>query len=74
MNEDLIKSVALQEMAKTEGWKIVEEYLQRKIEDHKDQLVTCDMDKFEEVRGSVKALKGVFVYINTTIAKGIEEE
>lgn len=73
MTDDLKNAAALQNMTKTDGWKLVEDFLQRKIEDYKEQLVTCDMAKFEELRGSVKALKGVFVYINTTMAKGEEE-
>lgn len=73
MSEEARKMHALQDMTRMEGWKIVEEYMTGHIEEQKDRLLTCDMDKVPERRGAVKALRGVFAFINDTIEKGIEE-
>lgn len=57
-------------MMNTEGWKIMQRDVDSKVQHHKDQLVTCPLDKVEYHRTMIEAVQ----YIPSRIKELIEAE
>lgn len=62
------ESEAIRYMMNTEGWQIIQRGIDSKVQFHKDQLVTCELDKVMYHRTMIEALK----YVPTIIAEKIE--
>lgn len=54
---------AIREMQDTEGWSIIESFLKQRMEDHKNQLMHCEVEEIIQHRTSYKAYNSVFLYI-----------
>lgn len=48
-----------QNLLASDGWKLVEAWLESRIVYHKDQLVICELDKVTEHRAQIKTYKDV---------------
>lgn len=48
----------------TEGWKMLERYLNARIDDLKSRLETCPIDDVPAVRSELRALRSIFVHLD----------
>lgn len=64
------KSAALRNLASTEGWAYVESFMQERMEDSKNRLLTCELEEVAKHRARVEALQSVFIFIQKTIEEG----
>ena len=62
----------LRDMRDMEGWQLVETFINDRIKDHTDQLLTCEMEDIRKHRERVEAYKSVLLYVEDEIEKGME--
>lgn len=67
------KANALRYLIELDGWRIIEQYIADRIEDHKGQLMNCPLEDVTKHREAVKALNGVFIFVKKTIEEGMNE-
>lgn len=48
----------------TEGWKMLERYLNARIDDLKSRLETCPIDDVSVVRSELRAFRSIFVHLD----------
>lgn len=48
----------------TEGWKMLERYLNARIDDLKSRLETCPIDDVPAVRSELRAFRSIFVHLD----------
>ena len=60
-------------MLDTDGWQVVDEYLKQRIQDHKDQLMSCDIEDVVKHRAKAEALRSVLLYLQDIIDEGQQE-
>lgn len=65
---------AIRYMKQCEGWQIVEQFMQDRIDDNKSKLMSCSIEKVPEHRAAAKALESVFLHINKIVNEGNEED
>lgn len=71
MNEDdRYRGRAFVDMKSTEGWRLLEEYLDELIETAKNSLLTCQMEKIVIYRVRVEMVKALRAFIDQEIEKG----
>lgn len=51
-----------------EGWKVVEEYINKQIHFHEQQLLSCSLDKVIEHRSKREALRLVLLFLEERIS------
>ena len=61
----------LREMKLTEGWTMVEAFINRQIEASKSRLETCPLEEVEKHRHKMEAYRSVLRYIDDQIEKGL---
>lgn len=54
----------IQQFKMTEGWAMLERYLNGRISDCKSQLETCPIDKVESVRSELRAYQSIFIHLD----------
>lgn len=59
---------AIRYMMNTEGWQIIQRGIDSKVRYHKDQLISCPLDKVEYHRTMIEAIK----YVPSIIREKIE--
>lgn len=47
----------------TEGWSMLERYLNYRIEDCRSKLETCPIERVESVRSELRAFQSVFTHL-----------
>lgn len=65
---------AIRYMTQCEGWQIIEQFIQQRIDDNKNKLMSCELEKVPEHRAAAKALESVFLHINHIGKEGNEED
>ena len=60
----------MREMVDSEAWQCVEGYIKGRIEDHKNQLMTCQMDEVVKHRAKVEAYGSVLLHVQSLMAAG----
>jgi hypothetical protein len=65
---------SLQELIETDGWPIVDQFINERIADNTNQLLTCPAEKITEHRAMVKAFNSVFLFIQGVIDDAQEDE
>lgn len=64
---------AVRYMKQSEGWQIIEQFMQQRIDDNKNKLLSCELDKVPEHRAAAKALDAVFLHIKQIESEGNED-
>lgn len=62
------ESEAIKYMISTEGWEIIQRGIDGQVQYHKDQLISCELDKVEFHRTMIKAMQ----YVPSIIVEKIE--
>jgi hypothetical protein len=65
---------AIRYMIQCEGWQIIEQFMTQRIDDNKNKLMSCDLEKVPEHRAAAKALESVFLHINQIVNEGNDED
>jgi hypothetical protein len=68
------KKDAIRYMKQCEGWQIIEQFMKARIDDNKNKLMTCELDRVPEHRSAAKALESVFLHIKQIENEGNEED
>jgi hypothetical protein len=63
---------AIKEMTQSEGWEILEQFINDRIEENKNRLMACELKDVIKHRERVGALNSVLLYIKSTIEEGEE--
>ena len=61
------RAEALQQMIDGEGWPHVKDYIERRITDHRNQLMTCKLEDVTKHRAKVEAYSSVLLYVKDAI-------
>jgi hypothetical protein len=65
---------AIRYMIQSEGWQLIEQFMQARIDDSKNKLMSCELEKVPEHRAAAKALESVFFHIKQIVNEGNEED
>lgn len=60
----------MREMVDSEAWQCVEGYIKDRIEDHKKQLMTCQIEDVIKHRAKVEAYGSVLLHVQHMMAAG----
>jgi hypothetical protein len=55
---------SLRQLKDTEGWKYIEDFINKKIQYHEQQLFCCKVDEVLEHRNQREALRSVLLFID----------
>ena len=65
---------ALDQMEMSDGWQLVRKYIDDRIADHTNQLLTCDIEKVPLHRNSIDTLKLIYVHIESLKSTEVEQQ
>lgn len=71
INEEIRE--ALRQMEMSDGWKIVKRYIDDRIADHTNQLLTCELDKVPLNRNSIETLRLIYVHIDSLKSTEVDQ-
>jgi len=64
------RAESLQQMIDGEGWGYVQEYINERIADHTNQLLTCKLEDVMKHRTKVEAFNSVLLFVKDAIEEG----
>jgi hypothetical protein len=64
---------AIRQMKQMEGWRIVEDYIEKKQEYHKLQLLSCSLEEVMKHRNMIEAYKSIPIHLEGIIKESLIE-
>lgn len=64
------RAEALQRMIDGDGWPHVQNYIERRIADHTNQLLTCKIEDVLKHRAKVETFNSVLLFVKDAITEG----
>ena len=68
------RAEALRQMIDGDGWPYVQNYIEKRITDHTNQLLTCKIEDVIKHRAKVEALNRVLLFVKDSITEEQEGE
>lgn len=63
---------AFRNLLASEGWRLIDQFIQERISDNKDRLMTCKVEQVMDLRSKVDAYNSIYSHLNE-ILEGEEE-
>lgn len=64
------RAESLQQMIDSDGWVYAQDFIERRIADHTNQLLTCKLDDVVKHRAKVEAFNAVLLFVKDAIEEG----
>jgi hypothetical protein len=71
--KEVILSHSIRQMQEMDGWRIVSEFIEKKLIFHKSQLLSCSLEEVMKHRNMIEAYKSIPIHLDGIIKESLTE-